>query len=99
MAQPTHLPPAPAPGPGRRLDRSEGFDENEHYEGRAVLKSPNLACLDFQKVALNSKQQKVLQPYEQIRCTGTEVWQYRADTQQVFIYPLEKQQQKRALEE
>src|SRR5262249_48716182 len=30
---------------------------------------------------------------------GTEVWQYKSDTKQIFIFPLDKQDQKRALEE
>ena len=37
--------------------------------------------------------------HERIICTGTEVWQYRCDTNQIFIYPLEKDVQQRALEE
>src|SRR5262249_45345747 len=32
-----------------RTDRSPAWDEDDHYEGRAMFKSPNLAWLDFQK--------------------------------------------------
>ena len=38
-------------------------------------------------------------PYERIICTGKEVWQYRSDTQQIFIFPLGKDEQKKAIEE
>src|SRR6185437_14621758 len=68
--------------------------------GRAILRGPNLAFLDFQKYVKNEKTGKTeLKPHERIVCTGTEVWQYRSDTRQIYIFPLEKQNQKRALEE
>ncbi len=38
-------------------------------------------------------------PFETIVCTGQEVWHYRYDVTQIFIYPLDKNQRKRALEE
>ena len=38
-------------------------------------------------------------PFETIVCTGQEVWQYRYDVKQVYIFPLDKDQRKRALEE
>jgi TIGR03009 family protein len=38
-------------------------------------------------------------PYETIVCTGQEVWHYRYDVKQIFIFPLNKDQRKRALEE
>jgi TIGR03009 family protein len=87
-----------------RTDRSPAWDEDEHYEGRAMFKTPNRAWLDFQKekevkdpkTAVKSLK---LAAYERIVCTGTEVWQYRCDTNQIFIYPLEKDVQQRALEE
>jgi TIGR03009 family protein len=89
-----------------RTDKNPAWGEDEHYQGRALLMSPDLAWLDFQKFAvkggkpvLNKDGKPVLIPYERIICTGQEVWQYRSDTKQIFIYPLEKQAQKRALEE
>lgn len=91
-----------------RLDRSKAWGE-EMFEGRAILMSPNLAWLNFDKVELDPNTKKpvidpktrktVKNPYERIVCTGTEVWQYRSDTKQIFIFPLDRQQQKRALEE
>ena len=82
-----------------RVDRSPAWGD-DRYEGRAILMSPNLAWLDFQKVAHDDATNKdKLVPHERIVCTGKEVWQYRSDTRQIFIFPLDKQNQKRALEE
>jgi TIGR03009 family protein len=89
-----------------RVDKNPAWGDDEHYIGRALLKSPDLAWLDFQKVAyrdgkpvLNKQGKPVVTPYERIICTGQDVWQYRSDTRQIFVYPLEKQARKRALEE
>jgi TIGR03009 family protein len=89
-----------------RIDKNPAWGDDEHYTGRALLMSPDLAWLDFQKVAMKDgkpvvgRQGKpVTTPYERIICTGQEVWQYRSETKQIFIYPLERQEQKRALEE
>jgi len=87
-----------------RTDRSPAWGEDDRYEGRAMFKVPNLAWLDFQKwkevedPATKVKKNQLV-PHERIICTGTEVWQYRCDTGQIFIYPLEKDVQQRALEE
>jgi TIGR03009 family protein len=78
-----------------RTDNSPAWGVEE-FKGRAMLESPNRAFLDFAKVE-KGKPQPV--PQERIVCTGQEVWQYRSDTKQIFIYPLEKQAQQRALEE
>jgi TIGR03009 family protein len=70
----------------------------EHYLGRALFKAPGLACIDFRKVVGDPKQPKPeTKAHERIVCTGQEVWQYRSDTQQIFIFPLENDAQKRAL--
>jgi TIGR03009 family protein len=82
----------------RRLDKSNKWDDEE-YEGRAMFKSPNLAFLDFQKVVAADGKPKKLVPYERIICTGKEVWQYRSDTQQLFIHELGQEQRQRALQE
>ena len=83
----------------KRRDKSAAWG-NEEYEGRAILKSPDLAWLDFQKVEIDEKtKEKKLTPEQRIICTGTEVWQYKSDTKQIFVFPLEKEDQKRALEE
>ena len=89
-----------------RVDKNPAWGDDEHYTGRALLMSPDLAWLDFQKVSyrdgkpvLNKQGKPVVTPYERIICTGQDVWQYRSDTRQIFVYPLEKQARKRALEE
>jgi TIGR03009 family protein len=38
-------------------------------------------------------------PFETILCTNQEVWQYRYDVKKIYIFPLDKDQRKRALEE
>lgn len=38
-------------------------------------------------------------PFETIICTSQEVWQYRYDVRKIYIFPLDKDQRKRALEE
>lgn len=100
-----------------RVDKDPKWGDEEHYLAHAAFKSPQLAYIDFRKVALklqpdpNDKQKKRLAPvikdnkpvsvpYETLVCTGEEVWQYRYPPEQkVYIYPLDKDQRKRALEE
>lgn len=83
----------------RRLDNSEAWGDEE-YVGRAILQRPNLALLDFQKVEVDeANKKKVIKPHERIVCTGNEIWQYSSGTKQIFIFPLERQAQQRALEE
>jgi TIGR03009 family protein len=82
-----------------REDFSATFEEKTVYAGRAILKSPDLAFLDFQKISENGKAVNPPVAYEQIRCTGKEVFHYRNPTHQVFVYPLAKEDRKRALEE
>lgn len=84
-----------------RLDTNPAWGDVEEYKGRAILKSPDRAWLNFEKVERDKPTKKLLKviPHERIVCTGAEVWQYRSDTKQIFIFPLNKQDQKRALEE
>ncbi len=81
-----------------RHDKSPAWGD-EDFEGRALLQSPNRAWLDFRKVEDDEKGGKKLVAFDRIICTGAEVWQYKPDTKQVFIFPLDNQSQKRALEE
>jgi len=81
----------------RRIDQSKKWG-NEQYVGRALFQSPNLAWLDFKKVVTKDGKQEYV-PHERIVCTGKEVWQYRSDTQQVYIHELDVQQRQRALQE
>jgi TIGR03009 family protein len=92
-----------------RIDQNPAWDELEYYEGRALFKSPNLAFIDFSKIKQNEKKKPVKDPqkkdkwlstpFERIVCTGQEVWQYKSDTQQIFIFPLGKNEKKKAIEE
>jgi TIGR03009 family protein len=77
-----------------RIDDSPVWDNKETYVGRAILKSPDQAFLDFQRF----KDGK-LEPYEQTRCTGSEVYHYRSATNQIFIYTMPANQRQRALQE
>jgi TIGR03009 family protein len=84
-----------------RIDRFPAWDAKS-FEGRAILKSPNLAWLEFHKVRIDpatGQKTKAPEAEERIVCTGNEVWHYKIPEKQIFIYPLEKDQRKRALEE
>jgi TIGR03009 family protein len=83
-----------------RRDRSAAWGD-EDFEGRVMLQSPNLAWLDFSKLVPNEAdpKKKKLVHEERIICTGNEVWQYKSDTKQIFIFPLVGGAQQRALEE
>jgi len=80
----------------------------EHYQGTAKFESPNRAYIEFNLIKLDRNKKDVIdpktkrrvtEPYERIKCTGTEVWQYKFDTKQIFVYPLNKEEQARALDE
>jgi TIGR03009 family protein len=77
-----------------RQDVNAEFNQKDVYVGRALLKSPNLAFLNFDKMNNGKKE-----PYEQIRCTGKEVYFMQAATSQIHVYPMPADEQKRALEE
>ncbi len=82
-----------------RIDKSEKWGVDETFEGRAILKAPNLAMLHFDSVVQQPGQPKKLVPHEQIRCTGNEVWQFNFGAEIVAVFPLDKDERKRALEE
>ncbi len=92
-----------------RIDQNPAWDELEYYEGRALFKSPNLAFIDFNKIKQDEKKKPqrdpqnpknwLSVPFERIVCTGNEVWQYKSDTQQIFIFPLGKDQKQKAIEQ
>ena len=79
-----------------RIDNNVAWNDKVNFMGRAILKSPNLAFLDFRRF---DEEKKEFSLYEQIRCTGTEVYHYRNPTRQIFVYPLAPDQSQRALEE
>lgn len=91
-----------------RSDFTVAWEEFEYYEGRAIFKSPNLAYIDFRKIKQGEDKKPlkdpqtqawVSAPKERIIVTGQEVWQYDSDTKQIIIYPLEKDQAAKALDE
>jgi TIGR03009 family protein len=95
-----------------RVDVSPGWG-NHHYQGRAMLQSPDLACLQFQKYKLDANGKRVFvngkdgkpvaqmepEPFERIVCTGKEVLQYSWDDHKIFIFPLDKQARQKALQQ
>jgi TIGR03009 family protein len=82
-----------------RTDRSKAWGDEE-YEGRAMLVSPDLAWLHFDKFEVDPKtNQKKKVGNERIVCNGKEVWQYRIDTKQIYIFPLGQDARQRALDE
>jgi TIGR03009 family protein len=96
-----------------RIDNTPAWDDLEYYEGRALFKTPNLAFINFEKIKQDENKKPIKDPqnkdpkkakylttpYERIICTGKEVWQYKSDTQQIFIFPLQKDEQAKAIEE
>ena len=86
---------------------------NTYFRGRAMLQSPDKACLQFQLykldadkkpiILVNDKGKKVAQlekePERRLVCTGTEVLQYTWANKTITVYPLGKQAQQRALQE
>jgi TIGR03009 family protein len=87
-----------------RIDTSHWGDEE--YQGRAYLKKTpaegqksHLACLHFQEVTRGADKQPQVADHERIVVTGTEVRDYDYKTKQIFVYPLARQDRKRALQE
>lgn len=88
-----------------RVDKMGAAWGNVYYHGRAMLKSPDLACLEFRKykVGEDGQPSKPLQlekePNERIVCTGKEVLQYEWDEKVIYVYPLEKEVRQKALQQ
>ncbi|MGP0066870.1 MAG: outer membrane lipoprotein-sorting protein [Isosphaeraceae bacterium] len=96
-----------------RIDKNIAWDEETHYQGRAVFKNPQLAYLDFKKI--NTKRdakgklvplpdpkdpkKRATTPQETIVCGANEIWQYLHPVKQIFVFPLAKEQRQRALDE
>ena len=90
------------------LDSREVLGGETHYQGTAKFESPNKAYIEFNLIKLDRNKKDVIdpktkrrvtEPYERIKCTGNEVWQYKFDTKQIFVFPLNKEEQARALDE
>ncbi|GIW87295.1 MAG: hypothetical protein KatS3mg108_1619 [Isosphaeraceae bacterium] len=79
-----------------RTDRSPALVEPKVYEGQALLRKPNLACLDFQEVLKDRPKPAFSQ---RIVCSGSQVYQFLGPTKQVFVYPLAEDERRRSIEE
>jgi TIGR03009 family protein len=82
-----------------RVDESKAWGDKTEYSGNAYLQTPNLACLHFEKVERPKGQPATQAPHERIVCTGQEIRQYDFKTKQIFVFPLDRNEQKRALQE
>jgi TIGR03009 family protein len=95
-----------------RVDVGGAAWGNQYYQGRAMLQSPDLACLQFQKYKVDKDGKPVFvkkdgkslpdlepEPYERIVCTGKEVLQYSWDDRKIFVFPLDKQSRQKALQQ
>jgi TIGR03009 family protein len=80
-----------------REDKMKGW-EPESYRGNAFLQSPNLACLHFQKQKGQGKAVTFID-HERIVVNAQEVRQYDFMTKEIFVFPLDRNQRKRALQE
>lgn len=83
-----------------RTDDSGPAWGQEKYKGWAKFRSPNQACLVFEKISTDPKtKQEKVEENERIICTGKEVWQYKNEDKKIFVYRLGLQERKRALQE
>ncbi len=76
-----------------RYDNDPVFNVNKKFEGRALLMRPDFVYLDFFEIV----EGKPRAFDERIVCDGKDVYQFRGSTKQIFIYPLPKDQQDKAL--
>jgi TIGR03009 family protein len=82
-----------------RIDTSKVWGDKTEYMGNAYLQSPNLACLHFKKVDRPEGKPATSADHERIVCTGQQVRQYDFKTKQIFVFPLDPDQRKRAIQE
>jgi TIGR03009 family protein len=82
-----------------RIDTSKVWGDKTEYMGNAYLQSPNLACLHFKKVDRPAGKPATSTDHERIVCTGQQVRQYDFKTKQIFVFPLDPDQRKRAIQE
>ncbi|WP_435015313.1 outer-membrane lipoprotein carrier protein LolA [Tundrisphaera sp. TA3] len=85
----------------KRIDKSAAWGEEE-FTGQAVLQSPDLACLNFKKRTnpdAGPDAKPIYEDDERIVSTGSEVLQYKWDTMQIYVYPLDKQAQQKTLQQ
>jgi TIGR03009 family protein len=94
------------------IERSPGFGDT-YYRCRALLQAPDKALLEYKKYILGPDGKPITEtdpggkpraklekdPERWLICTGTEVLQYTWASKSVNVYPLDKQIQKKALQE
>jgi TIGR03009 family protein len=95
-----------------RVDMAQKWGKQQ-FKGRAMFKSPDLACLEFTKIKLDQGGREIMtvgkdgkpakatepEPTERIVCTGKEVLQYTWDDRKIFVFPLDKQVRQKALQQ
>ncbi|WZO99676.1 outer-membrane lipoprotein carrier protein LolA [Isosphaeraceae bacterium EP7] len=88
-----------------RIDRSENWPA-EWYDGRAILKAPHFAMIDFRAIEIDPATKKPVKgpdgkakskAHQKVICDGSNVWEYKDETKQIFIFPLGKEQKEKAL--
>ena len=79
-----------------RTDRSPAWPEPKVFEGQALLRKPNLACLEFNET-VKDKPKPIFN--QRIVSAGDKVFQFLGPTKQVFVYPLAEDERRRSLEE
>lgn len=78
-----------------RTDIVSAWNDQSTYEGLAVLRTPNLAYLDFKLIGAEGK----ATPHERIVVTPDFVYQFDSPKQQVHIYQMAQDAQQRAMDE
>ena len=95
-----------------RVDKSAAWGD-EFSDGKAVLKAPNLACIEWQKAKLDGQGKPMMkpnakgepawvlepEPTERVVCNGKEVLQYAFAQRTLFVFPMEKDTRAKALQE
>ena len=95
-----------------RVDKAQAWGD-QYFKGRAMLKSPDLACLEFTKIKLDANRKPIMavskdgkparavdaDPTERIVCTGKEVLQYTWDDRKIYVFPLDRQLRLKTLQQ
>jgi TIGR03009 family protein len=79
-----------------RTDRSPSLVVPRVFEGQALLRKPNLACLEFSEV-VPDRSKPVFE--QRIVCSGDRVYQFLGPTKQAFVYLLADDERRRSVEE
>jgi TIGR03009 family protein len=82
----------------KRTDSTK-FGSVQKYEGEALFRKPNLACLEWKQVVQDKDGNDKRVFTERIVCGGDKVYQMLGPTKQVMVYTLPHDERRRALEE